>query len=94
MQDYECVIGLWYDYEDTDIVTLSELLQCAEQAEKTYNYLKELHERGGELYSRPKPYSIQDYLDSRKTTNFNHFEYCPFCGKKINWERLRKENKQ
>lgn len=36
-------------------------------------------------------YTIDDLLDFRKSTNLTKFKYCPECGKKIDWEKIKKE---
>lgn len=36
---------------------------------------------------------IKNYFDKRKNTNFNRFNYCPYCGKKIDWKELKERSK-
>lgn len=67
----ECTVGIWHNYEDSHLVTYSELK---------------------ELSKGVKTYNMKDYLDARKSTNFYSFSFCPFCGKKIDWEQYRKIN--
>ena len=31
-------------------------------------------------------YNLKDYYDRRKATNLTRFNFCPMCGKKINWK--------
>lgn len=38
--------------------------------------------------SKESMYTIKDYTDRRKSTNITRFEYCPFCGEKINWKTI------
>ncbi len=41
---------------------------------------------------KPKdPYTLKDYADRRKSTNLRRFEFCPICGKKIDWKKIKKE---
>ena len=56
----ECVIGIWWDYDDTDIVTEKELLKSIDSRNRTYK------------------------------NEFQKFEYCPFCGKKIDLDSMRR----
>jgi len=51
----------------------------------TYNELKALSKD-------VKAYNMKYYLDARKSTNFYSFRFCPFCGKKIDWDGYRKIN--
>ena len=67
----ECTVGIWHNYEDSHLVTYSELK---------------------ELSKGVKAYNMKDYLDARKSTNFYSFKFCPFCGKKIDWDGYRKIN--
>ena len=67
----ECCIGVLNDYEDTKIVTLSELKEHIE-----YN-------------SVFKFWIFQDHCDKRKSTDLTRFNYCPLCGKKIDWKEIK-----
>ena len=51
--------------------------------------VKELEE-----HSKESIFTMKEYLDWRYNTNLNYrFVYCPYCGKKIDWNKLRKEYK-
>ena len=34
-------------------------------------------------------YSLSDYCDKRKSTDLTRFNYCPLCGKKIDWKAIK-----
>ena len=34
-------------------------------------------------------YKLADYADRRKSTDLTRFTYCPYCGKKIDWKKIR-----
>ena len=36
-------------------------------------------------------YTLLDYTDKRKSTNLVRFDYCPYCGHRINWKEIREE---
>lgn len=38
-------------------------------------------------------YTLEDYSDRRKNTNITQFDFCPFCGEKIEWKKIRKISK-
>lgn len=38
--------------------------------------------------SKDSIYTMKDYIDRRKSTNITRFNYCPFCGEKINWKTI------
>lgn len=40
-------------------------------------------------YIEYKTYSLSDYCDKRKSTDLTQFNYCPFCGKKIDWKAIK-----
>lgn len=73
MNEHECFIGMYFDYDYVQLVTVSELKSL----------IKEW----------PHFYSFKDYCDFRKSTNMNRFYYCPHCGKKIDWNKIKSEDK-
>ena len=83
--EHECVIGfsLWDDYHG--MTTLSELIKHIETMRE---YAKIQQERN-RLYPynaiKPLVYELSDYGDKRKSTDLCRYDYCPFCGKKIDW---------
>ena len=36
-------------------------------------------------------FTLSDYCDKRKSTDMTQFNYCPFCGKEIDWKAIKKE---
>ena len=40
---------------------------------------------------RDNRYSMKQLKDYRFGISFSEFEYCPYCGKKIDWETIRKD---
>lgn len=80
----ECVIGIRYDYEDTDIITLSELKEHIESEKR----LAERYKDDEWLQSLCNKYTLEDYCDKRKSTDLTRFNYCPLCGKKIDWKAI------
>lgn len=81
----QCTIGMWYDYEDTRLVTYSELKDNVRAMNDTIERINELV--GGE---RRKTVLFESYFDRRKILNFMLFYYCPFCGKPIDAKELRR----
>lgn len=72
----ECVIGVWFDYDETDIVTEKALFENIDNRNRIYKR---------EFYT-PRA----DYFDDEKEVNFQRFVFCPFCGKKIDWDAIRR----
>ena len=83
MKEHKCIIGEWLD-EHPVLVTFEELQEYVKQNNETYRY-------GIEHYGFPigQIYLLSDYFDRRKSTNLNHFNYCPYCGEKIDWKQLK-----
>ena len=89
MSKHECIIGLlYYGYEGVDIVTLDDLNKYIEETKDiNRNYRSTYDQLPDEFYR--KEYTLQDYADKRKSTNFTRFGFCPYCGKKIDWKKIK-----
>lgn len=81
---HECVIGIWLDYDDTDTVTFRQLKYEVER-NAAFEEWKNKNLAG----TKAKVKTLSDYTDKRKSTNLQHFDYCPYCGKKIDWKGLK-----
>ena len=94
MDDHEYIIGLLHYSDYPDLVTLYELEQHIQKSIKENERLDEypfLRDSPG-LYNKlyHKWLSMRDYADKRKHTDLTRFDYCPVCGKKINWADIRR----
>ena len=76
---HECIVGMRNDYENTDVVTLEELKDRIQRDKECRN-----------TYIDWQTYELSDYCDKRKNTDLTRFEYCPMCGKKIDWKAIKK----
>ena len=75
----ECIIGVKGD----DLVTFEELREIIKRDDefRKINY---------QMWSiMGNKYNLNDYCDKRKSTDLVRFNYCPICGKKIDWESYR-----
>ena len=88
MSEHECIIGLWHEYDNTKLVTANVLLELIQDTKELYNYYCNLYTKYG-LDKPQTPYTLKDYCDRRKSTNFERFEFCPCCGKKIDWKKIK-----
>ena len=84
----KCYIGIINDYDDTGMTTLDGLnLHIKESL-----YLKQAFETDP-LYvgynHGIKGWTLADYCDKRKNTDLTRFEYCPMCGRKIDWKAIK-----
>ena len=99
--DHACIIGLyWCDYGGK-LITL-DILKAEIERDKEYNEAVEREALRFEALGKPdsaedwrrvkhKEYSWDSYCDRRKKSPLNQFNYCPECGKKIDWKALRRE---
>lgn len=85
MKKHECVIGLYHLYDESILVTETELHK---QMTET-NSLCELIDKQGLGYIKPHRWTLRDYCDRRISTNLVQFDYCPYCAKKIDWRVLK-----
>ena len=94
MSEHECVIGELYDYDNTRLVTTNELLQEIKDRILQCKYMNDLYKEYTMIDINIRPnYTLKDYCDRRKSTNLTRFEFCPYCGKKIDWKKIKEENK-
>lgn len=84
----ECCIGILHNYDDTSMVTLNGLkyhikdqLELKQSFEKDALFKNYNHGIIG--------WTLADYCDRRKTTDLTRFNYCPDCGKKIDWKAIK-----
>lgn len=87
--EHECVIGLLYKGGDSELATLSELKEHVLDRVADNQTLRNLNIKNNWLYRQE--WTLKDYADKRKSTNLTRFEYCPICGKKIDWKAIRRE---
>ena len=85
MSAHKCVIGFLYDYDNTREVTFDDICKYVDERKELYEAFKD-----DPIYKNiahmPKP--VSDYCDLRKS-RMRHFAYCPDCGKKVDWKKLR-----
>lgn len=86
---HECIIGMYNNYEDTDLMTYSEICKMSLSEWELYLKYEDTHKRWG---MKP-PTPTEDYFDKRKNTELTRFNYCPECGKKIDWNELKRRCK-
>ena len=82
--NHECIIGLIYHTDYSELCTLSILRKVIDETKE----LNEISRKYG-YGSWNKEYTMQDYGDRRKSTNLTRFDFCPYCGKKIDWKEIR-----
>ena len=86
MAEHECVIGLLSDYDDLRLVTV-ELLRAYIGGNRKFNEWCDLHGYGS---MKRKVFTLADYGDKRTSTDLTRFDFCPYCGKRIDWKAIRR----
>lgn len=79
---HKCVIGLLSNYNGGEIVTLEELMKHIQERIRFNEYAR------GEAM-KETVWSLKDYSDEGRSTDFLRFDFCPFCGKKVDWKKIR-----
>jgi len=93
MTEHECIVGLYLD-ERNGLVTLTNIeAKISETIRWNESLDRDAAEWGLDVIEvlKRKEYTLKDFLDRRKNTPLIHFDYCPECGKKINWKAMRNE---
>ena len=91
-EKHSCFIGIINDYDNTEMVTLEMLKHHIQDTLELIGALKKDVLFKDSMFG-VRGWTLGDYCDRRKSTDLTRFEYCPVCGKKINWKAI-KENKQ
>lgn len=88
--EHNCFIGMYNDYGNTKLVTCSELRVMSLSEWELYLEYEDVYKS----MRRNTPTLIEDYFDKRKNTELTRFDYCPICGKKIDWNKLKRRCKE
>jgi len=92
MSEHECIIGLLHDSYLNEI-TLSDLKRHILTRKEMNEYIIETYRCKKHPMIVPE-WGLKDYADRRKSTNLTRFEFCPYCGKKIDWKKIKNEEKE
>ena len=84
MSDHECTIGIMWDYEDSELVSAESFIEWWKGQKDFLRRCPEFEDDWN------RPAHLREYADRRRSTRIEQFDYCPVCGKKIDWKELRK----
>ena len=85
---HECFVGIINDYDNTEMVTLTALKRHIRDTSELIEAFKRDVLFKDYLYGT-RAWTLIDYSDKRKSTDLTRFEYCPMCGKKIDWKAIK-----
>lgn len=91
MADHECIIGMYQYVDYADVITLSDLKREMEDRKRINEVWKNENTPYAGCFIEPE-YTLTQYADRRFNTGLSHFNYCPVCGKKIDWKELREKD--
>ena len=84
MSEHNCIIGVLNKEDSYLLSTIEDLKEEIEDRIKFNEYAKQY-----DVNLLYKIYQLHDYMDKRKSTNLTRFDFCPQCGKKIEWKRMK-----
>ena len=80
----EHIIGLYYEPDDNELVTLNDLKFRIDLCK----WFNEQCTKNGIDYLKNEEWTLKDYADKRRATNLTRFNYCPVCGDKIDLKKM------
>ena len=83
MDEHKCVVGFLLDQDDFRFVDLDQLKDHIKEVKAINRSLKKM-----KIHTDMEEYSLLDYASNRRATDLARFEFCPKCGKKIDWGRI------
>ena len=91
MNNHEHTIGVYFDYEETAPVTLKELRE-----QHPYISLSTLRKYSPNEETAQKQYDDyckewERFFDLKCEGSLERFLYCPYCGEKLDWKKMKKE---
>ena len=76
----ECWVGIWWD---DDVLTLEELKEEIKRCNRRVDFDDK------EFNIERKKVSLDEFSGCGQPSGWCHFEYCPKCGKKIDWKAIK-----
>lgn len=86
---HECTIGVLMRNSRNTLVTLPQLRRYVSEDAYVLGQAKLFPEIRLLNITLPRGYTIRDYCNRQLKTGLRHFEFCPGCGKKINWHLIK-----
>ena len=90
MKEHECIIGLLHHSDYSELITLNKLKAHIKHTKEFNDYIRNDPPLQRADWLLNKEWTIADYTDRRKSTDLYQFEFCPVCGKPIDWKAIRR----
>ncbi len=90
MKEHECIIGLLHHADYSELITLHKLKVHINYAKEFNNYIRSDPPLQRVDWLLNKEWTLKDYADKRKSTNLYQFDFCPICGKVVDWKAIRR----
>ena len=92
MTKHECVVAVFYQYDESEIVDERAYHELVVEAVKSWNFwASQIKEAGLAARNKAKALKVADFYDFRKSVSADRFRYCPYCGKEIDWNLLKRK---
>ena len=86
---HDHTIGILCSIDDKRLVTFSDLVEYIKDCIVYNGYVDKYYPSFYTVHK--KVYTISDYANHMKITDLERFTYCPFCGEKIDWDKLKEK---
>ena len=87
--DHECVIGLLRRQCRQTLVTLPQLKRYVAEDAYVLEQVKRFPDMRYTEITLPRGYTSRDYCNRQLKTGLKYFEFCPECGKRIDWRLIK-----
>ena len=84
MKECEHIIGMIYEYEESRLATVANLIEHIENTKRYFDMIR----------IKRKILTLSDYCDMRKSVDMTRFKHCPLCGAKIDWKAIKESDTQ
>lgn len=88
----DCTIGLLHKSQDWfDFSTEDDLKEHIKNRERFVSCMREKYRESFDERFWGKNWSWEEYCDKRVSTDLTRFNFCPWCGKKVDWRKMKHE---
>ena len=89
MKERECIIGLVHNSDYSELITLNKLKSKIKWNKEYNTFINNDPIYNRATWALKEEWTLKDYADKRKSVNLHRFNFCPVCGKTIDWKSIR-----